>query len=81
MTKCIDLTRSPKETKKPIKFIKLITPRGYVNNPATEPPLWNNIELIAKNYDDGLDLMFAYDDNRRVNGVLYLGKWNDGFVV
>ena len=80
MTNCIDLTRLSKETKKPVEFTKLVTSNGYVDNPLRKPPQWDNIELIAKNYDDGLDLMFAYHNNGRPHGVLYLGKWNDGFV-
>lgn len=49
-----------------------------------DPSMFNYIELICHNYSglgDGDDLMFAYDDpNRRDNGVLYLGNFNDGIV-
>lgn len=79
MTNCIDLSRLPKEHGKPIEFIKVITPRGYQNNPVN-PSRWGNIELLAKDHNGDLDLMFAYDDDNRADGVLYLGKWNDGFV-
>jgi hypothetical protein len=42
--------------------------------------MWNNIELICKDYGDGCDLMFAYDNNRS-DGIAYLGHFNDGIVV
>lgn len=49
-----------------------------------DPSNYNHIELICRNYSnegDGDDIMFAYDDpNRRHNGVLYLGNFNDGVV-
>lgn len=45
------------------------------------PSDWNHIELIARNYCDGYDLMFAYDDpHKRGDGIAYLGYFNDGIV-
>ena len=39
------------------------------------------IELICLNYIDDTDLMFAYNDpDYRNNGMLIVGKWNDGVV-
>lgn len=42
------------------------------------------VELICRNYDktdNGFDLMFAYDDpSDRGDGVLFVGRWNDGKV-
>ncbi len=64
----------------------------YLENTFDSPPLYLKaskeefsprdfkfIELICLNYSNNVDLMFAYDipTNRR-NGVLFIGKWNDG---
>jgi len=68
----------PIEKKKPIQFAKLI---GTTSNlPARSGTLgWGNIELICKDYVDGYDLMFAYNNNRS-DGIAYLGYFNDGIV-
>lgn len=47
------------------------------------PDRFKNIELISKRYSlDGLDLMFAYDDDRNDEdaAILFLGYFNDGIV-
>ena len=69
---------TPIQKKKPIEFVKCI----YVHNnpPATSSPNeWENIELICKNYGNGFDLMFAYN-NKREDGLAFIGYFNDGIV-
>lgn len=45
----------------------------------TKPAEWENLVLIASNYRESFDLIYAY--NLLVSdGVLYLGHWNDGVV-
>lgn len=85
MTKTI-VIGSENESKKDkkIEFIALLTdeknPRimsGYCGYAKK----WNYIELITENYSKDIDIMFAYmDKNKRNEGTLYLGKWNDGIV-
>jgi hypothetical protein len=42
---------------------------------------FNFVELICRNYSKGTDLMFAYNDpNKRSEGTLYIGEWNDGVI-
>lgn len=80
-TKVIILGREPKKEKKKIEFSKCLT-RHYTFDLAFMPPnFYKYIELICLNYTNGLDLMFAYNDqNKRDTGALYLGKFNDGVV-
>ncbi len=69
---------TPIEKKKPIQFAKSIGTTS--NHPARSGTLgWGNIELICKDYGDGYDLMFAYNNNRK-DGIAYLGYFNDGIV-
>jgi hypothetical protein len=69
---------TPIEKKKPIQFAKSIGTTS--NHPARSGTLgWGNIELICKDYGDGYDLMFAYN-NKRSDGIAYLGHFNDGIV-
>jgi hypothetical protein len=70
---------TPIEKKKPIQLVKSIGSFGICNARAV-PYMWDNIELICKNYVDGYDLMFAYNRNRE-DGIAYLGYFNDGIVV
>lgn len=69
---------TPIQKKKPIKLVKSIGSLGICNARAV-PYMWDNIELISKNYGDGFDLMFAYNYNRE-DGIAYLGYFNDGIV-
>ncbi len=86
MTKTIILgEQKDKAIKKPIEFfthIHLIDSDDVeVLNVETLPCKWNYIELICKDYAPNLDLMFAYDDaDHRGNGLLIIGRWNDGVV-
>ncbi len=79
-----------------IKFIKCLSASMIVNKVVDKPYDFDNVELISSNYNctvnpkKQLDLMFAYDDQYetdddsdiggRNNGVLYIGKFNDGIV-
>ena len=69
---------TPIEKKKPIQFVKLFGTMN-ITNALSVPHMWNNIELICKNYRDGYDLMFAYN-YKREDGMAYLGYFNDGVV-
>ena len=68
-----------------IKFIKVLNAGYKIESALTShwsgPSFWNNIELICRNYSDGMDLMFAYDDaENREDGVLFIGYFNEGLV-
>lgn len=90
MTTCIVLgSKTQKECLKPIEFVKYIslaitktskTLTVDCRESGQPPSRYEAIELICKKYDDTLDLMFAYDYDKRDKGVLYLGYWNDGIV-
>jgi hypothetical protein len=69
---------TPIEKKKPIEFVKCIGAMSILDAQALNY-MWKNIELISKNYVDGYDLMFAYNNNRS-DGIAYLGHFNDGIV-
>lgn len=83
MTKIIDLGEADKKQldKKPIKFLKFI---GFglkkVNCTDGDPSYYDVIELVCQDYDSGFDIMFAYNDGYRNDGVLYFGHFNDGVV-
>lgn len=63
----------------PIKFERVLDIVG--RNTDVFPHTYKFIELICKDYAMGQDLMFAYNDpSNRKDGVLYIGKWNDGVV-
>jgi hypothetical protein len=83
MTKVRDLTSQEGEEKKlkPIEFV-MECPRNEWSDcdSSLKPEDWENIELIAKDYYNNLDLMFAFDDEYRGEGILYLGHFNDGVV-
>lgn len=81
MTKCIVLGENDDKRKgMPIEFVRLIYPNEF-SSEFGYPKRWDNIELIAKDYSSGYDLMFAYDDDDlRGNGACFFGHWNDGFV-
>lgn len=78
-----------KESKKltPIKFERVLNNVGSIGalsaviEAGSSPGDYNYIELVCKNYQPGNDVMFAYNNPfRRENGMLYIGKWNDGVV-
>lgn len=86
MTKTIVLGELPMPVeKKPIEFFSLIglidSDDAEVNVVTSKPHHWNYIELISKNYSPNLDLLFAYNDaDDRGEGILIIGRWNDGVV-
>ena len=83
MTKIIDLGEADKKQldKKPIKFLKFIDfGLKKVNCTDEDPSDYDVIELVCQDYDSGVDIMFAYNDGSRNDGVLYFGHLNDGVV-
>jgi len=81
-TKVIILGQEPKEEKKlkPIEFVKHLSfDLICFEDPCNDPCDFENIELICENYDKGVDLMFAYNEDRNY-GFLYAGHFNDGVV-
>ena len=82
MTKVTILGKSQgEEPKKKIEFIKYLNSSG-VTPAHTFPYEYDNIELVARNYTEDLDLMYAYDEGCRdtTSSTLYLGHFNDGVV-
>ena len=69
---------------KPIEFFTCINiiacDEVEVETVSNQPHEWDYIECIIKNYALDLDLMFAYDDDNRGCGRLFIGRWNDGVV-
>lgn len=53
---------------------------GNSNRAINKPDVWHNVELVSLGGRGHLDMMFAYDNDRRTDGVLYLGHFNDGIV-
>ena len=43
---------------------------------------YKNIELICRNYREGLDLIFCYNKDRNDpnQAAFFVGRWNDGVV-
>lgn len=93
-TKTIVIGRKGQQPRKlmPIQFTHIIqAPHPVVgsktdvivsnNDCEASPQDFNYIELIAKDYIKGVDVMFAYDHPAmRTKGVLFLGMWNGGSV-
>ena len=86
MTKTIVLGEQPDSSyKKPIEFFSTLDVSDSLDVDAnivtSKPHQWNYIELICKNYSPNLDLLFAYNDaDDRGEGILVIGRWNDGVV-
>ena len=74
MTKIINLYKS--ESIGSIEFMEMID--GGV--PIWYPRDYEFIELISHDYQNGKDLMFAYDNPKTRDGTLYLGYFRDGIV-
>lgn len=71
----------------PIEFQRALNNVGSIGSSSavmeagSSPNRYEYIELICKDYQPGCDLMFAYHDpSKRQEGILYIGKWNDGVV-
>ncbi len=80
MTKVTILGEEPKEKKlKPIEFKLECFEKVFSKEPLCTPDGWDNIELVALDFIENYDLMFAYDKSR-CGGCLYLGHFNDGIV-
>ena len=86
-TKCIVLGKNNpiEQVKKPIEFLvfvdtsEVMTKTKRCKVAKIKPNEFFNIELVNKAGCVGLDIMFAYNQNRNY-GYLYLGHWNDGVV-
>jgi hypothetical protein len=64
---------------KPIEFVKFLSSDVSLGDDLSPPQTWKYVDLVVKNYTlDGLDIMLAYDNDKYNNGVLYLGRYNDG---
>jgi hypothetical protein len=73
------------EVKKDLKKIEFIR---YLNTclsflsfheGTSTPSIYENLVLLEREYGEGLDLIWAYNDDPNM-GTLYLGHWNDGVV-
>lgn len=70
---------------KPIEFTKTLGFDGQIYKSVAGPINFKHVELICKDYNTvdselgQFDVILAYDDNK-LNGILYLGHWNDGIV-
>lgn len=81
-TKCIVIGKAIKQNKsKSIQFEKVLLGNLMIAETAGLPRNFNYVELICSNYANGKDLMFAYNSpEKRSDGTLYIGKWNDGVI-
>lgn len=70
--------QAPKKLKA-IEFKKAVLGGNNLSMAVAKPSNFKNIELIARNYTELYDLMFAYDTDRSC-GCAYLGHFNDGVV-
>ena len=68
----------------PIEFNRYISSNGKVFDVVDGgvlPSQYSHIELLVLDYGRGLDVMLAYNNPEyRYDGMIYLGKWNDGVV-
>jgi hypothetical protein len=78
MTKCTVIFEQQKQGK-PIEFVKYLESEGMYSPARFQAKDFVNVELIALKCYNGLDVMFAYDHNRK-GGFLVFGHWNDGIV-
>ena len=82
MTKTIIVGESEHKEQKPIEYKMHMSHNFELKSGAGYDPSQSKyIELICKRYNGHSDLMFAYNDpNKRSDGLLYVGHWNDGVV-
>lgn len=83
MSKCIVIGEQNAQRKqKPIEFQRCVDAELRVCDSGDfHPSDMDYIELICKNYVQGVDIMFAYSrPDKRHEGLLVFGKWNDGVV-
>lgn len=84
----IGQTKKSRPVKKPIRVKYLLTiERKFIPHSSIAKEGYNYIELVCRNYirrEDEygpLDLIFCYDHpNKRGEGCLFLGNWNDGVI-
>lgn len=83
-TKCIVIGESSNKKPKPIEITKYLNTYLSIESNIDivhSPRNFRYAELICKHYDGEVDLMFFYNDPYfRNEGILALGKWNDGVV-
>jgi len=83
MTKVIVIgeNNQPENEKKKIELLKFLSSKIEIIIDAGNISNYKYVELICKDYTDGNDMIFCYNnpDNRSV-GTLFLGHWNDGVV-
>jgi len=86
MTKCIVLGQQTTNKRRSIEFVKGINADFSTSFTDMDPQDYEYVELVSRNYNqrdasESLDLMFAYDDpDDRGDGVLFIGRWNDGIL-
>lgn len=85
MTKVTILGQSHEDVKpkKKIELIGVTNGDGHVRYAGDNS--WDNIVLVRKNYEDGLDLMLCFDDTFKDGNpfkyrALMVGHFNDGEV-
>ena len=67
--------------KKNIEFVKYLNRDINIYDELhNKPNDYKTIVLLAKEYGNGLDLMYAIADDKYNDGVLFLGHFNDGVV-
>ena len=84
MTKCIVIGENKKKDLKPIEieayldsFLNIISNSNCIHSAKD----FAYAELICRSYNVIEDIMFFYNDpNKRNEGILVIGKWNDGIV-
>ena len=81
-TKCIVIGEGDEGVQlKPIQLgmVILHDKEPYFKTNSYKASDYKNIELLHRGCNGQLDLMLAYDVERK-NGDRYLGHWNDGIV-
>lgn len=67
-------------SKKKIEFVSALKGGDIrFTDTVLRPEEFDFIELICLGYGH-VDLMFAYEEGRRSDGSLFLGRFNDGIV-
>lgn len=84
-TRLRKLVLEPEREKNPIELMFHATEDVPVkaDGDSENPKWWDNLVLVERDYENGLDLILAY--NTRFTGSvrcrsLMLGKWNDGVL-
>ena len=73
--------RRPEKIKFDYSLCDVVPKKTALERMVVPPATFSYIELVCLNYIKGKDLMFAYNDpEQREDGILIIGKWNDGVV-